>query len=429
MKRLQSITLLSHLIIIFVIVLAAATCQPVESKTAKDKQEIGYFMITISGIDSGNSLIFEAEFTSEGQPIHKKSWGPQRQSDSFEFAPGCWTVEIEAKDNGVLIAKGGMTNIIINKNETKQAVISLIPISHNTDPDDTEDPPKEDPPKEEYPVLQLFANNASGSAYELIQVSGFDYESPDQTNGGHEGQSHILQQYDSVLGKNVFAFIAHHDRDRNATGDWTRQRVEIKIDHRNNAGNPGRAFCGLSGENEGRSFIYRWKFKLPEDFAVSTEFTHIHQIKNEGGDAAQPVAALTARVSNGTPRMQLVYYAPLSSSPVYWVNSANSLSAYLGHWVQCEEKIIFSSDPSAASYSLKITRIADNHVLMNYAVSGGIYTWRTGNTHGRPKFGSYRRIFSGSNPGNFIEPDASALVPNLKDEIILYADFEAVRIK
>ena len=114
---------------------------------------------------------------------------------------------------------------------------------------------------------------------------------------------------------------------------------------------------------------------------------------------------------------------------MYWVNNANSLGAYLGHWVQCEEKITFSSNQLTASYSLKITRIDNNQILMNYtAPAGSIYTWRTGNTHGRPKFGLYRRIFSGSNSGNFIEPDASVMVPGLKDEIILFADFEAIKI-
>lgn len=279
--------------------------------------------------------------------------------------------------------------------------------------------------------LLLAANAGSGSAYPVIQSRGFDYESPDQPNGsvaGHNFGPHILQQYDSTLQKNVFAFITHRDTDRNATGDWTRQRLEIKIDHRN--GNYGRDYCGLASPDEGRSFIHRWKFKLPADFAVSTEFTHIHQIKNEGGDASQPVIALTARAVGSNQRMQLTYYAPESSTAVHLVtNSGNTLSDYLGQWVQCEESITYSSNAAQAAYSLKITRIADNKVLINYNSANDIITWRTGNTHGRPKFGLYRRIYTGDNPGNNQEPPEANIINGLKDETLLYADFEVVRLK
>jgi len=276
-------------------------------------------------------------------------------------------------------------------------------------------------------TLTLAAAAGSGSAYPVIQSMGFDYESPDQTNGGHEGFGpHIVQQYDAALQKNVFAFITHRDHDRNATGDWTRQRVELKVDHRNNA---GRDYCAVA-EDEGRGFIYRWKFKLPADFAVSTQFSHIHQIKNEGGDASQPIVALTARAASGTDRMQLTYYAPGSSSPEYWVNNANSLDAYRGHWVQCEESVTYSSNPALAAYSLKITRIDNGAVLMNYtAPANTIQTWRAGNTHGRSKFGLYRRIYTGGNPGNNTEPDSSSAVSGLKDETVLFADFEVVRLR
>jgi hypothetical protein len=298
----------------------------------------------------------------------------------------------------------------------------------NDDPNDKED---DDPPPDDYPMLKLFATSAGDSAYPVLLAAGFDYESPSQPNGGHEGVPHIVQQYDAELDKNVFAFILHHDIDRNATGDWTRQRVEIKINHRNNSA--GRDFCALDGADEGRSFIYRWKFKLPADFAVSTEFTHIHQIKNEGGDSSQPVVALTARAMRNNisdRRMQLTYYAPNSNSPVYWVNTANSLGAYLGQWVLCEVNITYSSDTALAFYSMKITRISDSQVLMNYtAPANTIQTWRTGNTHGRPKFGLYRRIFTGSNPGSFTEPNPANAVSGLKDETVLFADFEVIRIK
>ena len=318
--------------------------------------------------------------------------------------------------------------------------------------DENEDPDKGengDKPPVDYPMLTLSANAASGSAYSLIRASGFDYETPDQTGGGHEGVPHILQQFDDTLKKNVFAFVMHHANDRNVSGDWTRQRVEIKVDHR--TGSSGRDFCALDGANEGRGFIYRWKFKLPSDFAPSNEFTHIHQIKNEGGDSSAPVISLTARLLNNNRRMVLIYRAPsfnygsgsAENSPNRNLagNSGNSLDDYLGEWVQCEERVVYSSDPALAAYSIKIIRIRDDRVLLDYTHSAARYasvetntekwpfvTWRSGNTHGRPKFGLYRRIFSGGNPGVSAEPDSSSLIHGLKDETVLYADFEVIRI-
>lgn len=305
------------------------------------------------------------------------------------------------------------------------------------------------------PGLFLAANASSGSAYPVITAAGFDYESPSQLNGSVNNIQYniprILQVYDNTLQKNVFAFALNLNADRNATGDWRRQRVEIKIDHRQ--GSQGRGFCALEGE-EGRSFIYRWKFKLPQDFAVSTAFTHIHQIKNEGGDASQPVISLTTRAMSGNSgdrRMQLIYRAPTgnfgggttTASPSTYLagHTNNTLNAFIGEWVQCEEHIVYSSDPSQAAYSMKITRIRDNAVLMEYTYTPERYaqlesdtaawpfvTWREGNTHGRPKFGLYRAIFSGDNPGNFTEPNPANAIQGLKDETILYADFEVIRL-
>ena len=404
-------------IFIFAVILPAA-CNPQESSVTANAGETGSLQITINGIQGYDSLDYKAVLFCTGHPSQTKSWGPDNQPEIFLLMPGYWTIVIEAEKNNGIVAKGGITGVLVKKGEFKVINVSLTLISD--DGEDTGDPHEG--------MLKLYATAASGSAYSVVQSAGFDYESPDQINGGHANESHILQQYDDILEKNVFAFVMHHDVDRNATGDWTRQRVEIKIDHRANS--PGRNFCGLGGADEGRSFIHRWKFKLPSDFAVSSEFTHIHQIKNEGGDASQPVVALTVRAINSSDeRMQLTYYAPSSSSPVYWLNTSNSLNAYLGQWVQCEERITYSSDPLTAAYSLKIIRIDDNQTLMDYTAPSGIYTWRTGNTYGRPKFGLYRRIFTGNNPGNNIEPNPANAVAGLKDETILYADFEVERQK
>ena len=308
---------------------------------------------------------------------------------------------------------------------------------------------------ENMPTLHLTANASTGSAYDLIEPNGFRYESPSQNNGSIENalfnQPQIIQIWDDILVKNVFRFNMIYDTARNATGDWTRQRLEVLVNHTSNS--LGRDFVGLPDADEGRSLIHRWKFKLPADFAVSGEFTHLHQIKNEGGsDAGNPIVTLTARRVGTTDRMQLIYRAPNNngSSPVLYLSDTGAhgagnaplLSEFRGHWVQVEETITYSSNPAEAAFSIKITRIDNSATLLEYTHTHERYaqlendttrwpfvTWRTGNTHGRPKFGLYRRINTGDNPGQNTEPPPETLVPGLKDETILFADFEVIRVK
>ncbi|MDR2020995.1 MAG: hypothetical protein LBQ14_09550 [Treponema sp.] len=273
----------------------------------------------------------------------------------------------------------------------------------------------------------LLAADSSQNAYTLINAKGYGYETPDQQNSGHLGVPHITQEHDSVLGKDVFAFTLHRDLDGNATGDQTRQRVEIKVDD-----------SELRGA-EDRTFVYRWKFKLPPDFAPSTAFTHIHQIKNEGGDSSAPVITLSPRLVSGAGRMQLIYRAPThnygGASPVSSPNrylAQVPLADFLGEWVQAEEHIAYASTPEDSAYGITITRMSDGAVLLSWTYTPQAYgsleedtvtwpfiTWRSGNNYGRPKYGVYRLIW---NDSALTDP-----VGGLKDEKVLYADFELER--
>jgi hypothetical protein len=275
----------------------------------------------------------------------------------------------------------------------------------------------------------ILAADAAQNAYPLIASKGYGYEGPDQANGGHAGTAHITQEYNAELGKDVFAFAMHHALDGNATGDQTRQRIELKVDQNEYRG------------NEGRSFVYRWKFRLPADFAPSTEFTHIHQIKNEGGDASAPVITLTPRLTGGAKRMQLIYRPPTyqygEASPETSQNrilKQVSLNEFLGEWVQAEEHVSYSADTAAAEYRITITRMRDGQVLLSYTHSAEQYaalesnsvkwpfvTWRPSNNYGRPKYGLYRLIW--------LDANLSISVAGLKDETILFADFEMERVR
>jgi hypothetical protein len=328
-----------------------------------------------------------------------------------ELAPGSYLLRVHLASSGISAGAVGAAHIYPGLTTRAAFSFSEADFAGDTEPD-------------RYVIL---AADSSQNAYTLITSKGYGRETPDQQNGGHSGIPHITQEYDSVLGKDVFAFTLHRDLDGNATGDQTRQRVEIKVDD-----------AELRGA-DGRVFSYRWKFRLPSDFAPSTEFTHIHQIKNEGGDGSSPVITLSPRLVSGTGRMQLIYRAPTyhygGASPE---NSPNRylaqvpLADFLGEWVQAEEHLSYGVSPEDSAYRISITRIRDNAILLSWAYTPEAYsvlegdaekwpfvTYRSGNSYGRPKYGLYRLVWN----------DAALTNPvnGLKDEKVLYADFELTR--
>ncbi|MDR2020991.1 MAG: hypothetical protein LBQ14_09530 [Treponema sp.] len=298
-------------------------------------------------------------------------------------------------------------------------------------------------------TLYADGDTSRGGAYKLVTDAGFHYEAPDGLSSGvpktmyHavHNTDHITQQYDDELKKNVFAFSLHYDPANPAAADGDmnsgfpdRQRLELKTMNTGpfDAGKPEDLMYSTGG---GDTFTHRWKFRLPRDFAVSTEFTHIHQIKPEGGDAGNPVFSLTARrKSDGSTVMQLIYRGPLRPSGDPSQNSYPcevKLRDFLGEWVRVEETITYDN-PGA--YQFKVVRIRDLKVLMHYVYFPQKYeekkyldpfvTYRQGNTYIRPKFGFYRRI---RHLDSFSVVAGDVL--DLKDETILYADFELEKLK
>jgi hypothetical protein len=292
-------------------------------------------------------------------------------------------------------------------------------------------------------------DKSPGSAYKLVTGAGFHYEAPDGLSSGvpktmyhavHQ-EDHITQQYDDVLKKNVFAFSLHYDpaNPAGADGDMNsgfpdRQRLELKTMNTGplDAAHPEDLMYSTGG---GDAFTHRWKFRLPPDFAVSSEFTHIHQIKPEGGDSGNPIFSLTARrKSDGSKVMQLIYRGPVRPSGDSSQNSYPcevSLRDFLGEWVRVEETAIYDN-PGA--YQFKAVRIRDLKVLMHYVYFPQKYEekkyldpfvmYRQGNTYIRPKFGFYRRI---RHLDNFSVVAGDVL--DIKNETILYADFELEKLK
>jgi len=278
--------------------------------------------------------------------------------------------------------------------------------------------------------ISVFADKTA-DAYSLFAEAGFGYETPEQENGGHAGTPHITQKYDETLKKDVFVFTLHLNADvvdGSSTGEHSRQRVEVKIDD------------AEAQAQEGREFVYRWKFRLPSDFAASDVFTHIHQLKNEGGDASAALITLSVRENTSKKVMQLIYRAPTyvgegggsTSSPNRYLAEV-PLSGFLGEWVSCEERVVYSA--GEPEYGIKVTRLRDGEELIAWEYTGEGYaavesevskwpfaTWREGNAYGRPKYGIYRRVW-------LDEACTQLAAAGLKDESVLFADFEVERLK
>ncbi|MCL2804665.1 MAG: polysaccharide lyase [Treponema sp.] len=309
--------------------------------------------------------------------------------------------------------------------------------------------------------------NARGqTSYRLIRDRGFHYEAPDglsarQTNlvsfedtihGDnyletelrklHEGVPHVVQVKDWEylpeeafrLHREVFRFIMHHELDGDMVGGYDdRQRMEIKtMDGQHD--NPD-----MHSRGNGDTFTHRWKFRLPDDFRVSSEFTHIHQLKPEGGDSGNPTFTLTGRrLRTGREVLQLIYRGPIRPNgdpSVNWYPAEVDLAPFKGEWIFAQETVTYDNP---GTFSIKLVRIRDMKVLMEYTYSPAIYNepdpfvmYRPFNSYIRPKFGVYRRILH-MTPFGLPDP-ANPVLTFLGEEknergeremAVLFADFE-----
>jgi hypothetical protein len=253
-------------------------------------------------------------------------------------------------------------------------------------------------PKKSHPhnIEILLEAEGQGYTYELINntfadAKGNVIETPDCSHP--EFGRHITETWDDELQKYVFEFHIHVIPDNDRCINFDRQRTEIKTYDKSPAN-----LVGTIGE----TVIYKWKFRLPEGFQPSSNFTHIHQIKPVGGDEATPIFALTAR--KGTPnKLELIYYENSNSNLIKL--KTVSLSNFEGAWVEVIERI--KIDNTNGNYAIEIKNINSGTVILSYSNSK-LSTIRSGNTFIRPKWGIYRSLNNAQ---------------DLRDEIVRFADF------
>jgi len=298
------------------------------------------------------------------------------------------------------------------------------------------------------------------TSYRLIRTKGFHYEAPDGLSARETNQTtfemtihgdnyietelrklhcgnikfnpscdhsscervpHIVQARDweylpaetFALNKEVFRFMIHHEYDGDMVGGYDdRQRLEIKTM------DGERDSPDMFSRGGGDTFTHRWKFRLPENFRVSSEYTHIHQIKAEGGDSGNPIFTLTGRkLRTGREVLQLIYRGPIRPNgdpSVNWYPAEVDLAPFKGEWIRAEQTLTYDN-PGA--FTIKLVRIRDMKVLMEYTYSPELYNevdpfmmYRPQNIYIRPKFGVYRRVLHMTPFG----------LPNLNDPVLTF---------
>lgn len=235
--------------------------------------------------------------------------------------------------------------------------------------------------------------NADGrtDTYKLIESFGYGVEVPDC---GHPIK-HITQIYDPELQKQVFAFTLHATLDDDRCGAKDRQRTEIKTF--------GPSPESMKG-HQGKTHLYKWKFKLDKDFRPSPNFCHIHQVKADAGpNAGAPIITLTPKVTGKG--KEVLQYHVVTAKNIPTILAEADLAQFKGVWVEATEKILHDR---AGSVEIEIRRVSDGKILLK-AKSKNTDLWRDGARFNRPKYGIYRSLKSPS---------------YLRDETVLYADIE-----
>jgi hypothetical protein len=247
---------------------------------------------------------------------------------------------------------------------------------------------------------------------------GFDYtEHPNCTGGwgGHMDGVHGAVDVDTYLDKHVFRFDIHIDPvidgDRCSSTTVDRQRNEMKSITNNST------WAKVQG-NFDEWQILEWKFKLPTGLQPTGNFFHIHQLKaQDGPNAGAPLITITPRANGSTgsnKRIQIIHSIDGATTDKGTVVDNIPLSDFENEWVQVREEAHYTHN---GYYSLKITRISDGKVLLDFK-DDNIDMWPSGSSYVRSKFGLYRSLAGGR-----LNQDPVGQSPLLKNESIWITDF------
>ncbi len=195
---------------------------------------------------------------------------------------------------------------------------------------------------------------------------------------------HVEEREDDGAVGPHFAILAIEPTDVNLdlvpmTDGGDRSRTEIKL-----APSSGGIHQPFKG-HEGDTFVYTWRFRIDPGMRFASTFTHIHQIKANGGLYAEPPLITFTPVASGV--MDVRHVGDLTTSSVGFTRLGSMpLAGVPGQWMDVREEITYSN--TVGQYKLTI-RDQLGAVALALDVAG-LQMWRTGANHMRPKWGVYR---------------------------------------
>jgi hypothetical protein len=196
---------------------------------------------------------------------------------------------------------------------------------------------------------------------------------------------HVVEVADDGIVGPHFAILAIEPTDVNQDmvpilrgGD--RSRTEIKIAPSN--GGMHEKFKARAGD----TFVYSWRFRISPRMKFASSFTHIHQIKANGGSFADPPLITFTPLANGNMEIRHVGDMQKDSSTSTKLG-AMSLEGMAGQWLEVREEITFSNTNGRYQLAIQDQR---GKAKLNIDKSG-LQLWRTGADHMRPKWGIYRK--------------------------------------
>ena len=256
-----------------------------------------------------------------------------------------------------------------------------------------------------------------GGINTYMRQFGFDYtEHPNCTGGygGHIDGVHGDVDVEPTLARHAFRFHIHIDPvldgDRCSSSTVDRQRNEMKSITNNST------WAHVQG-NWDEWQILEWKFKLPAGLQPTQNFFHIHQLKaQDGPNNGNPTITITPRSSSsgGNKRIQIIHSVDGAPTGKGTIVDNVPLSDFEDEWVQVREEMHYTY---AGYYSIKITRIRDGRVLIDFT-DENIDMWRIGSSYIRSKFGLYRSLAGGR-----LDRVPVGQSPLLKNESIWITDF------
>lgn len=272
---------------------------------------------------------------------------------------------------------------------------------------------------------ELVADGAEGEeTYDLIEsVLGLgSIEAPDlYGSANHAGERHITEANDPKMG-NHFVFHIHvdEDKDRDKVEITDRQRNEIKV--------YAKSDDHLKG-TLGKTFEYRWAFKVSDDLSVSKNFTHLFQLKavktrGSTGITNSPLLTLTANTRSGKNGLE-VRHVHYNSDRSGTENNMLAHTARMknvdwsediqGEWL---EVFVRAHYHEQGSLYMTVSKLGESQPLIEVN-EPNLEMWRSGDLDGddhfvRPKWGIYRSLKSKD---------------LLKDEQISFANFLIEEVK